>query len=151
MSDAIIRELMAGGRLKIDASAGLVYAPKSNTPNRSISAVIKKGYLRACLNIAGKQVHFMVHRIVWVALHGPIPDGYQIDHRDGDKQNNSIANLEAVPPAVNMQRAKEAGLYAGNGRRDGVRDASGRFGKKRAGRLLDGVLHDAYPQPGRGA
>lgn len=35
-----------------------------------------------------------LHRDVWVFHHGPIPDGYDIHHKDGDKANNRIENLE---------------------------------------------------------
>lgn len=142
--DLAILSLIESGRLRIDADAGLVYAPKSNTPEKPIGAVTKKGYLRACITVSGKQMHFMVHRIVWVAVNGPVPPGHQVDHNDTDKQNNRIGNLEAVTGTVNMGRAAAAGLCKG-GRTDGIRDNKGRFGKKRAGRLLDGVQHDGYP------
>jgi hypothetical protein len=107
--------------------------------------VTKKGYLRACINVDGKQMHFMVHRIVCVSVHGPVPPGHQVDHRDTDKCNNRIFNLEAVPALTNMQRAKEAGMCRANGRADGIRDAKGRFGKKAAGARLDGREHREYP------
>jgi hypothetical protein len=73
-----------------------------------------------------------------------VPPGYQIDHADTNKQKNRIDNLEAVTGVVNMKRAAAAGLCKG-GRTDGIRDGKGRFGKKRAGRLLDGDQHDGYP------
>ncbi|WP_080458778.1 HNH endonuclease signature motif containing protein [Roseovarius sp. A-2] len=38
------------------------------------------------------------HRHVWECAHGPIPDGYQIHHRDGDRTNNKLWNLEALRP-----------------------------------------------------
>ncbi|WP_366129747.1 HNH endonuclease signature motif containing protein [uncultured Roseovarius sp.] len=38
------------------------------------------------------------HRHVWECAHGPIPGGYQIHHRDGDRTNNKIRNLEALLP-----------------------------------------------------
>lgn len=144
--DLAILALIEAGRLHVDAEHGLVFAPKSNTPEKSIGAVTKKGYLRACINVSGKQMHFMVHRIVWVSVHGPVPPGHQIDHRDTIKSNNRISNLEAVTGLVNMRRAAKAGLTNG-GWREAHRDkATGQFvGKKHAGRLLDGVQHDGYP------
>lgn len=143
--DLAILALIEQGRLRVDATVGLVYAPKSNTPEKPVGAITAKGYLRACVTLAGKQMHFMVHRIVWVSENGPLAPGQQIDHLDADKRNNSLGNLEAVSGKVNMARAKSAGAFRGVGRKDGVRDVKGRFGKKRAGRLLDWVLHDGMP------
>lgn len=145
--DLAILALISDGRIRVDAETGLVYAPKSNTPAKPVGAVTRKGYLRACITMGGRQMHFMVHRIVWVSVNGPLPPKHQIDHHDTNKQNNRIGNLEAVTGRVNMSRAKLAGLTNG-GWKDGPRDpTTGQFiGKKRAGRLLDGRLHDQFPQ-----
>lgn len=146
MKDQLILDLIATGRLRVDADAGLVYAPKSNTPSKQVGALTRKGYLRLCITVAGRQHHFMVHRIVWVSVHGPIPSGHEIDHADRVKTNNRIGNLEAVPGVVNMQRATKAGAFGNVGRRDGIRDAKGRFGfKKAAGRLLGGREWSEFP------
>ena len=37
-----------------------------------------------------------LHRFVWTYFNGEIPDGCEIHHRDFDKENNDIANLELV-------------------------------------------------------
>lgn len=37
-----------------------------------------------------------LHREIWKSEHGPIPEGYQIHHKDGDSGNNSLLNLECV-------------------------------------------------------
>ena len=144
--DAIIVELLAEGRLRTDHVSGLVYALKSNTPHKSIGTLTKKGYLRACVNYRGKQVHVMVHRVIWVAVHGPLPAGYHIDHGRLGKTNNSLPNLEAVTGPENMRRASRDGCLIGAGRKDGIRDAKGRFGKKAAGRLPDGRTWDGMPE-----
>lgn len=38
-----------------------------------------------------------IHRYVWEYYHGEIPEGYQIHHKDKDKSNNDISNLELIP------------------------------------------------------
>jgi hypothetical protein len=38
----------------------------------------------------------LLHRDVWSAANGPIPDGWHIHHRDHDRGNNDLANLEAL-------------------------------------------------------
>ncbi len=36
------------------------------------------------------------HRFVWEYHNGPIPEGMHIHHKDGDKSNNDISNLEML-------------------------------------------------------
>jgi len=38
----------------------------------------------------------MEHRMVWEAVNGPIPDGYDVHHIDGDTYNNDVENLECL-------------------------------------------------------
>ncbi|MEJ0093296.1 MAG: HNH endonuclease signature motif containing protein [Methylocella sp.] len=134
--DLAIIALIECGRLRVDAEAGHVYAPKSNNPDKPIGCLTKKGYLRACVSVGGKQMHFMVHRIVWVSVHGPLPEGHQVDHGVAGKAVNRITNLDAVTGTENMSRAARDGKFAHVGRRDGIRDIAGRFGKKTVSRHL---------------
>lgn len=55
----------------------------------------KIGYFSATIN--GKSMH--MHRYVWEYYNGTIPKGYVIHHRDEDKSNNDISNLECLPSA----------------------------------------------------
>lgn len=49
------------------------------------------------------------HRVIWEAFVGPIPEGYQINHKDFDKANNRLSNLELLTPQQNTQHALQAG------------------------------------------
>lgn len=40
-----------------------------------------------------------LHRAIWRHHNGPIPDGHDIHHRDGDWNNNDISNLECITKA----------------------------------------------------
>lgn len=51
------------------------------------------GYLGA--HVSGKLV--LMHRYVWEYYNGTIPDGHVIHHKDGNKVNNDISNLECLP------------------------------------------------------
>ena len=52
-----------------------------------------------CLNNVRKTSS--VHRLTWEAFNGPIPEGLQINHKDENKSNNSLVNLELVTPSQN--------------------------------------------------
>jgi hypothetical protein len=55
-----------------------------------------KGYLRFRKDKNGK-LRFE-HCIVWEESNGPIPAGMQIHHKDFNKENNKIDNLQLVTP-----------------------------------------------------
>jgi len=46
------------------------------------------------------------------AFIGPRQDGLEANHKDGDKKNNSVENLEYVTQLENMLHAHEMGLVA---------------------------------------
>jgi len=41
---------------------------------------------------------------------GPIPDGYEVNHRNGRKDQNDVNNLEIVTPQENREHAMRYGL-----------------------------------------
>lgn len=75
-----------------------------------------KGYLRVYLSKNGKRKHHKVHRLVAQAFIPNPENKPQINHIDGNKQNNSITNLEWVTDAENKEHYKqitdEEKLYA---------------------------------------
>lgn len=42
-----------------------------------------------------------VHRVIYTACYGEIPEGMQVNHIDEDKSNNSIFNLNLMTPKEN--------------------------------------------------
>lgn len=43
------------------------------------------------------------HQWVWVKVHGPIPKGYHIHHKDDNKSNNVICNLELIEKSRHLK------------------------------------------------
>ncbi len=61
------------------------------------------GYLR--ITVAGKSEY--AHRLAWVYVHGFWPTEH-IDHINGNRSDNRIANLRAATSAENMQNMRQA-------------------------------------------
>ena len=67
----------------------------------------KTGYV--IISINGKNKY--LHTVIWEAFNGKIPKGYEIDHIDCNKTNNSLYNLELVTHRENMKRAYDNGCF----------------------------------------
>ena len=48
-----------------------------------------------------------VHRLEWYKHHGPIPDGYHVHHKDGNRKNWHIDNLELLTAAGHVRQHAE--------------------------------------------
>jgi hypothetical protein len=77
------------------ARAGRILKQKSND----------RGYLRIALYKYNKKRYYFVHRLVANAFIGLSPKGYQINHKNGIKTDNTPKNLEWVT-------AKENSIHA---------------------------------------
>lgn len=71
---------------------------------------LKNGYWKAHTTVNKKMVNVLVHRLVAIKFI-PNPFGLpQVNHKDGNKDNNHKDNLEWVTQQENMTHAKENGL-----------------------------------------
>lgn len=50
----------------------------------------------------GHRKHHLLHRVVLMAFVGPPPEGHEANHKDLDKSNNRLSNLEWVTPSENQ-------------------------------------------------
>ena len=57
----------------------------------------KNGYMHVSIN--GKQV--LMHRFVYEAFNGEIPEGYEIDHKNTVRDDNRLENLRIATPKEN--------------------------------------------------
>lgn len=68
------------------------------------------GYIRHTLCVNNKRKNQTLHRWIYLAFIGDIPKGKQVNHKDGNKINNSIENLEVMTHQQNVVHAWENGL-----------------------------------------
>jgi hypothetical protein len=102
-TDAHARRMIDAGRIVCDPTTGVVLVdgiPRGSNAN---------GYNRVYCS----GVLMQSHRVMWIYVHGSIPDGYVINHRDGNRRNNRIDNLEAVTQQENVRHAKRSPNYRG--------------------------------------
>lgn len=142
---ARVRELLdydpQSGKLTWRVCRGLVRA------GQTASGALNDGYQR--IKVDGRV--YRVHRVIWLHVYGAWPHG-PIDHRDGDRSNNSLANLRLCSVAQNNQNVNAArgqsGLLGAS-----FHKASGRWysricvdGKERSLGLFDTAreAHAAY-------
>lgn len=68
------------------------------------------GYKSVSLWKAGKGRTHLVHRLVAEAFLGPVPKYCEVNHKNGDKTDNRVENLEYVTRPHNIQHAMATGL-----------------------------------------
>jgi hypothetical protein len=83
---------------------------KKYTGNHILTEYVhSNGYVYICLyDNRGHTIR--LHRVVAEAFIGTRPTGYQVNHKDGDKANNRIENLEYVTASENAIHAVRLGL-----------------------------------------
>lgn len=59
----------------------------------------------------GKHQDWLVARLVAITFLGYPPDGFTVNHIDGDRMNNSVQNLEWLSLADNIRHGFRTGLY----------------------------------------
>ncbi len=78
--------------------------------SRKINGLLKphlnhKGYPKVALRCDEKRKAWFVHRLVMNTFVGEIPTGYVVNHKNGNKQDNRLINLEYVTLAENAHHA----------------------------------------------
>lgn len=91
------------------------YAPEFESGLRRVKAV--KGFRAGTMvgtrrpdgrwSLVHRGKRYLTYRIIWELHNCPIPEGYEIDHIDGDVGNNDISNLRLATRGQNARnRAK---------------------------------------------
>lgn len=102
-NDVYIYEALREGKLLVDPDTGGVFKPDLTVAGK----IGADGYVLVCY----KRRNLLAHRIVWIALNGPIADGLEINHRNRVRHDNRPGNLEVVTHAENMAHAFETPYY----------------------------------------
>lgn len=105
------------------SNKGRVKAKERNVPSRYGMRLKREymlglrhnhnGYLYTTLFIDGKRRNFFVHRLVAYAFIGhPADTKLEVNHIDGNKENNTPSNLEWVTSSQNTQHSFDTGLQS---------------------------------------
>lgn len=79
---------------------GLIWSIISN---KFIGCKDKNGYWNIALyGDNGEILNSKIHRVIWVAVNGEIPKGYEVNHIDENPSNNCIDNLNLLTHQENM-------------------------------------------------
>ena len=76
-----------------------------------MALVVRKGYYTIWLRKDGVRKSHAVHRLVYEAFVGDIPNDMVVDHIDCNKLNNNVNNLDCVSQQENVVRAIQNGLH----------------------------------------
>lgn len=91
------------------------YCPKKDEiiiieKEKIIKAYMVKGYMSVVLTSNNKSKTFLVHRLVAKTFITNIENKPEVNHKDGNKLNNCVENLEWCTKSENIQHAFDTGL-----------------------------------------
>lgn len=96
------------------AGRGRVVAARAGTYADTCTAA--NGYRRVSVTIDGKRRDMLAHRVAWILSHGAIPDGMQVDHVNGIRDDNRLCNLRLVLHQENAHNRRAAKGYCWHSR-----------------------------------
>ena len=96
-----VRSFLIGGRKKKNSD----FFDKISDAPKILSTRRREGYIGVCITKECVRRHTHVHRLV-AETFIPNPDGYkEVNHIDGNKQNNSVENLEWCSSSYNVRHS----------------------------------------------
>lgn len=115
------------GELTADKNSGIV-THLGRTPSSS------GGYV----HMKYRGVVIKAHRVMWIAHMGRIPRGRVINHRNGVRNDNRLANLECVRQQQNLLHGLKSPLYVGMYPEENVPEVSPEFAQALAALMKQG-------------
>lgn len=105
--DAFFLQRIRMGEYRVSRKTGRIY----NRRGKVLGTVNSRGYITIGAKDDNRKLFIVqAHRVVWMYFKGPIPYGMILNHKDGDKQNNRLSNLELVTDEENNRHAYETEL-----------------------------------------
>lgn len=99
---------------------GMVFRIEADGLRAIKNHIDRDGYYRVCLCKGSKKENFLVHRLVAVMFIPKVDNSYTVvNHKDENKQNNNVDNLEWCTVAYN-NLYNDGQLRRGNSRRKPV-------------------------------
>lgn len=74
--------------------------------DKIITPVVKNGYFGVRLSREGRLHYKSLHKLVYETFIGIVPDGMQVNHKDGIRNNNVLSNLEVCSSQENSSVEK---------------------------------------------
>jgi len=65
-----------------------------------------KAYWNICFRYERRMYNIPLSRIIYAYFCGEVPEGYHVDHKDNNPNNNSIWNLQILTPSDNNRKKK---------------------------------------------
>ncbi|MEE1050202.1 MAG: NUMOD4 domain-containing protein [Clostridia bacterium] len=121
------------------SNEGRVRSLLTGTPRVLKTQVDNRGYHRIRVTIEREKKSYKVHREVANAFINNPDNLPQVNHKDGDKNNNSASNLEWVTNKENAHHAIKNGLW------DSVLEGSRKENESRKKPILAYRIDDKYP------
>lgn len=90
---------------------------RNKNTKRILKQQIQNGYCHCTLSVNKKPKRCRIHRLVAQTFIDNPNNKEYVNHKDGNRQNNNVENLEWVTPSENAQHAIAAGLKTKQGRK----------------------------------
>ena len=102
-----VQDIRFIGRYKVSNLGNII---SNNTGKKMIVAINNRGYKNLVFNGKNFRTSVMVHRVVAEAFIENVKNFPFVNHKDGNKLNNVVSNLEWCDHSINMKHAVKLGL-----------------------------------------
>lgn len=128
-------QLYKDGKIEIDFENGIVYSWLSG--KKHIVGGKKSRYAKSTAGTNRKERYdILLHRLIWICKYGDIPEKIDINHKNGDKRDNRICNLELNTRSENLLHACRNLGYSPSAPR-GERNGSAKLSYEKAEKMRE--------------